>query len=149
MRGSRWVLITLFMVLSGCASWNLQEPDVSVVNLRLGPAEGLSQTLNVDLVIFNPNAVPLELSSLRYQLAVENYHLVTGGSTEPLNIPAGGEAHYTVPARLHILAGIGLLRALLSKPRDALNYRLEAELKPAKGWRSWRIDRSDRLSLSP
>lgn len=145
----RVMLIVILLALTGCAGLSLQEPEVHLVDLRLGATEGLSQLLEVDLVIVNPNRMALQLDAVRYQLHIEGFRLVSGTSTVPLTVPAGGEAHYTVPARVNLLAGVDLLRMLMSRPLHSLSYRLDAELEPHRGWRSWRVQRRDTFHLSP
>lgn len=145
----RLILIAILSLLAACSSLSLREPEVHLVNLRIGPTEGLSQQLDVELLIINPNKVALELDAMRYQLRVEGHSLVSGHSVVPLSVPAGGEVRYTVPARVNLLAGIDLLRVLMAQPQQSLEYQLDAELDPRRGWRNWHIQRKDRLSLSP
>jgi len=143
------IVLIADLVLAGCATLNLERPDVHLVDLRLGPTEGLSQVLEVELVVVNPNTVGLKLDAIRYGLSIEGHRLASGTSVEPLAVPAGGEARYTIPVRLSLLAGVDVVRRLLSGPLDGLGYQLEAELIPRRGLPGWTIQREDVLSLSP
>lgn len=129
----RWLMIVVLVSLSACSALrvNLLEPDVAVTGLRLGQSEGMSQTVLVDLTITNPNDTPLKFNAVSYRVRIEGRELVSGKSHEPLEIAAGGTLKYTVPATLSFMSGFGLIRDLMSKPKNKIAYELHATLDPS------------------
>jgi LEA14-like dessication related protein len=126
-------LAALALTLSGCSMFGQHrvQPEVALAGLRMGPGDGLHQTLLVDLVITNLDASPLKLNALTYRVWVEGRELATGTSREPLDVAAGGSAKYTVPASINLVAGFGFIRELLMKPKNKVNYTIDATLEPS------------------
>lgn len=126
-------LPVLLLVLTGCAAFrnDLVAPEVSVAGLRMGSGDGLYQTVLVDLMIANPNDSALNFNAITYRVRIEGRDLVSGTSREPLEIPAGGSQKYTVPATVSLMSGFGLIRDLMSKPKNKIAYELNATLEPS------------------
>jgi LEA14-like dessication related protein len=126
-------LVTLLIALGGCAALqgDLTAPDVALVGLHMGRGDGMNQTLLVDLVIKNPNKLALKFNAMSYRIRIEGRELVSGTSREPLEIAAGGTQKYTVPATISLMSGFGLMRDLMSKPKNKIAYELNATLEPS------------------
>lgn len=126
------VATALIIFLSGCAAFhtNLAEPDVSLVGLRMGHGDGMYQTVLVDLMIANPNDTALKFNAINYRVRIEGRDLVSGSNHEPLEIAANGNQKYTVPATVSLMSGFGLIRDLISKPKNKISYELNATLEP-------------------
>lgn len=129
----RILVVVVVMSLSACGMFSskLTPPDVSLAGLRLGQGDGLYQTVLVDLVLTNPNTSALKLNAISYHVRVAGRDLVSGTSSEPLLVPAGGSAHYTVPATVSLINSFGLIRDVLMKPGDKVAYELTATLEPS------------------
>lgn len=126
------LLAVLLLALQGCA-WmrgDLIKPEVAISGLRLGPSQGLYQSVYVDLMITNPNKVALQLDAITYRVRLQGRDLVNGISREPLDVPAGGTASYTVPASVNVMNSMGLIKDVLLKPRGEIRYELDATLEP-------------------
>jgi LEA14-like dessication related protein len=139
-------------VLGGCSCFQREDliaPEVAIAALRMGPGEGLYQTILVDLMITNPNKIPLDLDAITYRVRLQGRDLVNGTSREPLHVDAGGAAKYTVPATVNLLSGMSFIKELLRKPRDSVRYELEATLEP-KGMFAlpMTVKKSDLISLT-
>ncbi len=126
-------LMLMFLVVGGCAALrsDLSEPDVAVTALRMGQSEGFSQTVLIDLTISNPNTTALKFNAISYRVRIEGRDVISGGSSEPLEIAAGGAKTYTVPATVNLMSGLGLIRELISKPKNKVAYELNATLEPS------------------
>jgi LEA14-like dessication related protein len=107
------------------------DPQVELVGLHLGPGDGLSQTVMVDLMVTNPNRMALKLNAIQYRIRLDGRDLVSGVSREPFEVPGGGSAKYTVPATISLLSGFGFIKNMLNKPRDKISYELNATLEPS------------------
>ncbi|HET8709817.1 MAG TPA: LEA type 2 family protein [Spongiibacteraceae bacterium] len=125
--------VVVLVLLSACAvmQGKLEAPDVTLVGLRLGQGDGLSQTVLVDLMITNPNRIELKFNAISYRVRIEGRDLVSGTSREPLAVAAGGSQKYTVPATVSLMSGFGLIRNLVSKPKSKVAYELNATLEPS------------------
>jgi LEA14-like dessication related protein len=121
------------IVFCGCAALrsDLKSPDVSVASLRMGQGDGMYQTVLVDLMIANPNDTALKFNAITYRVRIEGRDLVSGTSNEPLEIAAGSSQKYTVPATVSLMSGFGLVRDLMSKPKNKIAYELNATLEPS------------------
>lgn len=125
-----WTVV-LVLSLSGCSLLGRHmQPEVALTGLRMGPGDGLHQTLLVDLVITNPDASPLKLNAISYRVRVDGRELASGSSREPIDIAAGASLPYTVPASINLMSGFGLVRDVLTKSKTKINYEVDATLEP-------------------
>lgn len=126
-------IFAMAMLLSACALFHndLSAPDVALSGLRMGPGDGMSQTILVDLLITNPNSSALKFNALSYRVRIEGRDLISGSSHEPLEIAAGSAQKYTVPASVSLMSGFGLIRDLVTKPKNKIAYELNATLEPS------------------
>jgi LEA14-like dessication related protein len=129
----RLTVVLIALLTTSCSLFrnDFIAPDIALVGLRLGPSEGMYQTVLVDLMLTNPNASDLKFNALSYRVRLEGRDLINGTSREPLEVPAGGSAKYTVPATISLMSGFGFIRDLLNKPRDRVAYELNATLEPS------------------
>jgi LEA14-like dessication related protein len=129
----RSVLLLSGLSLGAC-SWlspQFVDPEVALVGLRMGPGDGLHQTIMVDLLVSNPNSTALQLNAMQYRIRLDGRDLVSGANREPFEVPAGGSTKYTVPATISLWSGFGFIKDMLAKPRDTVSYELRATLEPS------------------
>lgn len=126
-------LAALAMLLGACSLFHNEfiDPEVALVGLRIGPSEGLNQTVIVDLQISNPNRTDLRLNAIQYRIRLDGRDLINGSSRDPLDVPAGGSERYSLPASINLLSGFGFVKDMLTKPRDRIVYELNATLEPS------------------
>lgn len=145
----KYSLLLLTLILSGCSIFGHREaPDVALAGVRLGAGDGLHQVVLVDLIVTNRDSSPLQLNALNYRVSVEGREIAAGSSREPLDLPVGGSVKYTVPATLNLISSFGFVRDVLMRPKNKINYEIDATLEPA-GLFSMPISvrKSDSLSL--
>ena len=130
MRTMRLVSAMAVLLLAGCASMvgPVEEPDVSIASLRMLPAEGGVQRMEVGLRVMNPNSFPLKASGLVAKASFNDIPLVKGAVAEPPEIPAYGEVQFPVQLTASLLSGIRLIRELVQHPDEPLRYRLEVRI---------------------
>ena len=82
--------ITCGLVLAGCSSLQpkVEQPTVKVAGLQLLPAQGLSQPIEVSLLITNPNDRDLTLRGMSYTVGIENFDVLSGGHCQCIAIGA-------------------------------------------------------------
>lgn len=118
------------LCLAGCASvfGPVEDPSISISSMRLLPAEGGAQRVEVVLRIMNPNGFPLEAKGIVLKAGFNDIPLLTGAVPAPPPVPAYGEAQMTVTLTASLLNGLRLIRSVIEHPDEPLQYRLEARI---------------------
>lgn len=118
-----WLLLFVLMALPGCATPdNVQPPSIDLANLRLGSAGLLSQELELDIRIGNPNDFSIPLSGLAFTLEVNGLPFAEGLSNNSVTVPRLGYANTQVTGNTNTLS---LLRQLMTLGNsDRIDYRL-------------------------
>ncbi len=108
-----------------CASWRgIEEPQVVVTRVDLDETGTLEQKLDVGLRIHNPNAFPLEVHGIRFNLALDGEPVARGQDDTRFTVPAEGEREIDVRARAQTVA---MLRQLMDSGGD-FSYQVEGKL---------------------
>lgn len=108
---------TLGSVLKG-----LDKPQASIASARLSDLDAQSVTLDFDVEVLNPYAVPLPLTALRYDLASTGAPFLTGEAPLSGSVPARGRKTVTLPTRVafnDLLAALSGVRPGQVVPYDA------------------------------
>jgi LEA14-like dessication related protein len=144
------LLATFVVLLSGCATTltDFDDPEVDLVGLRPLPAQGMEARFLVQLRVVNPNAVPLKIDGMHYELFLREQRALSGVSAEPVRIPAYGEVRVEVEAAAGMLGSFALVRDLLGNPpAGGLPYTLRAKLDVDGALRALRLEREGTLRL--
>lgn len=118
------------LLLAGCASLfgPVEEPRVSITSLRILPAAGTEQRLEVGLRLINPNGFDLEAAGIVAEAGFNDISVLSGVLADPPVLPAYGETLLHVTLTASLLDGIRLVRSLMAHPDDPLRYRLEVRI---------------------
>jgi LEA14-like dessication related protein len=121
-------------LLAGCAGifGPVENPSISITSLKLLPAEGGEQRVEVGLRIMNPNGFPLEAKGIVLEAGFNDIPLLRGAVPTPPVVPAYGESQMNVMLSASLLNGIRLISAIVKHPDDPLRYRLEARVDLSK-----------------
>lgn len=125
-----WVLCVCAL-LASCASLTprLEQPEVKVAGLRLLPTQGLTQPIEVSLLIANPNARDLTLRGISYTVGIENFDVLSGVSNNLPTLTAYQETPLTVVVTANVLQLVRLLEHVgRTGLRDEVNYTFNAKL---------------------
>jgi LEA14-like dessication related protein len=139
--------LALPALLAGCASVGLgwQKPEISLASVRLQNANLLEPRFLLGLRVRNPNAVPLDLEGLDFEVELNGQPFGTGHSAAPARIPAHGEGVVDVS----LSTGLGrILRQagqLLQGGGD-LSYRLKGQARIAY-WGTTDFDRKGEVPV--
>jgi len=132
MRSCQWALILLVVQLvAGCAALQpkLEQPKVKVTGLKLLPAVGFNQPIEVGLVIANPNDRDLSLRGITYTIGIENYEVLSGVSKQLPVLKAYEETPLTVVVTANVLQLVRLLEHFgRTGLREDVNYNFKARL---------------------
>ncbi len=123
-------LLAAVMLLAGCAGvfMPIEEPQVSIVSVKVLPVVGIEQRIEVGLRVMNPNSSALEARGLVVNVGFSDLQLLRGVAANPPPVPAYSEAEMTVVLSASLLNGMRLVKKLMEHPDEPLQYRLEARL---------------------
>ncbi|MBW2328264.1 MAG: LEA type 2 family protein [Deltaproteobacteria bacterium] len=95
------IFLSLPLLLSGCAALGpgMEEPTITVTDLRAGEVKALEAIFVLELRIMNPNDFPLDIRGLNCDLKIDGKRFATGLSDVRREIPALGTA--IVPVTLY------------------------------------------------
>ncbi|MBP6381143.1 MAG: LEA type 2 family protein [Pseudomonadales bacterium] len=126
----RLALLAIIALLGACAGLGgrVENPRVTVTSLRVLPAEGVEQRVEVGLRLLNPNDFDLDAKGLVISLGINDVPLLNGATADVPLVPAYGEALTKVTLSVNLVSGLRLVSRLVQRPDDPLQYRLEARL---------------------
>lgn len=144
-------LLSLALVLAGCASWfyRYDDPRVDLVGLQLLPQQGINPGFRLTLKLTNPNDRPLPISGLSYDVVIEGHDIAGGSFNEPLDLPAYGSQTITSDVQTSLLGSINLISDLVSRPRKQIRYELKARVSVSGINLPFRISRSGTVQFQP
>ena len=146
------MLVLVAALLSACTGMRpgYEAPTVSVQSFRAVPSTtgtGLP-SFEIGLQVTNPNLEPLKLAGISYTVSLDGQDVIKGVGNELPVIEGYGEGTFTVTAGFNLMAGIQLMRSLMSKSGDTFDYAFEAKLDPGAFQRKIRIRDSGTISLA-
>jgi LEA14-like dessication related protein len=124
------ICIVLLSVLQGCTGMRpgYETPTVTVKNFRTLPSDAALPNFEIVLHVINPNREQLKLQGVSYTVSLDGHELVKGVGNELPVIEGYGKGDLTLTASANLFAGIGLIRDMMSSPKDSFTYDLEAKL---------------------
>jgi LEA14-like dessication related protein len=127
---NRVLTIAFLFLLGSCASvvGPVENPRVSVTSLRILPASGGQQRVELGLKLMNPNGFDLKARGIVVDARLNELPVLAGAIAEPPVVPAYGEAEMTLPLSASLLDGLRLVGEVLKNPEDPLSYRLEVRI---------------------
>ena len=145
------VIATLLTVLAlqSCASMSpdYETPSVSVNSFKTLATEGGLPNFEIGLRVLNPNATPLELRGMSFEISLDGHQLIKGVGNKLPVIEPYGAGDFTVTASANLLAGFRLLSDMMSGPKDQFNYKLKAKLDVGAFKPAIRITDAGQISL--
>lgn len=136
----------MLVLLSGCATMQLETPRLQVIDVSLLGGDLLQQQLRVRMRVQNPNDVALPVRGISYEVQLAGETFADGESERDFVIPALGETEFNVDVTANAAAAV--LRLLGSRDRGNPQYRVLGTVKLAKGLiRTIPFDHSGELKL--
>lgn len=130
-------VVLLLLALAGCASLNpsFEEPEVSLVNLKPLPIEGVEQRFEITLRILNPNDRALSADGIDLILDLNGQRLGRGVSSAPFEIPELSDGTIKLIATTHLL---DVMRQAFALPEaeGQFDYELRGRIRLTNsiGW---------------
>ena len=124
----RRVFVVVLLLLAGCASMQVQPPDVVLANIRPLPSTGLEPRFQVDLRLINPNDREIPIKGGAFKLYLQGARIASGVIGRPVAVPAFGDALVSVEGSGDLLGGLVMFQKIVRDNPDRLNYRIEVSL---------------------
>jgi LEA14-like dessication related protein len=144
-------LITCSLVLAGCSSLQpkLEQPGVKVAGLQLLPAKGLSQPIQVSLLITNPNDRDLTLRGMSYTVGIENFDVLSGVTDQLPTLNAYQETPVKVVVTANVLQLMRLIEHFSRNGiKENVNYNFSAKLDFSAWLPALRINETGSIPLA-
>ncbi|MDR7088123.1 MULTISPECIES: LEA type 2 family protein [Cellvibrio] len=143
--------ITCSLGLAGCSSLQpkLEQPTVKVAGLQLLPAQGLSQPIEVSLLIANPNDRDLTLRGMSYTVGIENFDVLSGVSNQLPTLAAYQETPVKVVVTANVLQLVRLIEHFgRNGVKENVNYNFSAKLDFSAWLPALRINEKGMIPLA-
>lgn len=119
------------LLLSACASTGtvVQQPDVVLTGVELTSASFRRQTFVLSFGIHNPNAFPLPVEAVDYEVLFDSQKFASGQTKGRFKVPAHGDGAFAISVDLDILSSATHFRSLMSGGfEENMTYELRGEL---------------------
>ena len=117
------VLIIVIVGLGGCVSpQKVEAPSIALQDVKLLNAVGLTQYLQVELLVSNPNNFDIPLTGLKFGMQMNGQDFAEGLSNQRVDIPRLGRAVVPVEVTVSVLAILKQIQAV--QKSDGLDYRV-------------------------
>jgi LEA14-like dessication related protein len=126
------IMLLLIALLAGCASLGFKQPEFQLASISMGRTSMLEQEFKVDLLVSNPNSLPLNAQGLHLELEISGKKMATANSTQPVSVPAHGSGHVLLSLHTSL---IDLLQQAGKATDDQgrLHYKLNGYLDDLNG----------------
>jgi LEA14-like dessication related protein len=127
----RLAAIALVCTLSACAGTAslVDSPSIRLTNIQSGHMGFDRQNFVLEFAIHNPNAFPLPVRSLRYDLQIAEQRFASGETQGEFTVPAGGDSAFAISVDLDMLQQASRLASMLRVgSRGDLPYKLQGDI---------------------
>ena len=120
------------LVLSACAAFHFQAPDITPTAVELIDVQLNQQRFKVALHVYNPNDRALPIKSAHCTLELEGVEVGSGETTAPFNVAAHGEADFDMVVTTNFAASVPdlLLRVARRGQLPDVSYRVSGSVNP-------------------
>jgi LEA14-like dessication related protein len=148
-RAFRSALIIATLLLSACVSLpqDFREPGVTLVSITPQIRNLFAPEFDVVLRVTNPNRKAIEIAGLSYSLQLQGIRMVQGVATDFPEIPAYGEADFTLSATADLAAGLNLIGDLMQQSSGEVEFEFNADLDLGSFYPMVKIQRLGSISL--
>ncbi len=130
-------LLALLLTLTGCgtdianspfAALMPTTPEVSLRGFELTKLGLSEQTYHLKLYVKNPNAFPLPIQTVNYQLFINNKSFVKGTNSKPVMIPALGDGYVETDVKSNIADVVEGWQQWLTLASKTVDYRITGDV---------------------
>ena len=120
-------LALLVLLVAACAQLNPQPPIVTFRGVSLRDVALSGATLDVELMIANPNAFNIDVQRVRYSLFADSTLVGTGQPEDKVFVPQNDSAIVRLPVQF-TYSGLGAV-AFQLVARGTVNYRVTGQVE--------------------
>lgn len=135
---NRLLLLSLPLVLflGACASLERDDerPKVDLVGITKSNTDTEVLQFTIRLRIVNPNAEPIELDGLYYELSLDGLEVITGTANNLPTIEGYSDAVVSVRSAAGLVNSVRLASRLMQSDGSEVPYKLRAKLGSRSRW---------------
>ncbi|MBW8191768.1 LEA type 2 family protein [Neiella marina] len=143
------VVLALAILMQGCASMPPSDPPtVTLTGIKPELSKSAPRFI-LSLRVVNPNDRAIELAGAAYSLALNDFDVVSGATSDLPIVPAYGEAEFELPAQLSLFDSVRLATSFISKsgdPLKAIDYEVKIKLDTGGLWPAIRFTEAGQLN---
>lgn len=123
-------MLSLSFVACAGLTKEMDPPRVDIENFRSIPNEGGGPRFEVDLRIQNPNAEPLDIAGISYDIALQDVELISGVSNQVPLIEGYSEEVITLESGLNMIQLVRFFAqiGMGQQSMDSLEYRVSVKI---------------------
>ena len=125
------VLLIAVLMLSACGTTGMlvNPPGVSLTGVELTSANLRRQTFRLSFDVSNPNAFPLPVEAVDYEVLFDDQKFAGGNTQGSFTVPARGDASFAISVDLDFLSSASHFKSLMSGDfRENLKYEVRGSL---------------------
>lgn len=130
-RGFNIALVLACLFLAACAGTGMrvEAPSVSLQSIRLEEVDLSRQRFVLGFAVQNPNAFPLPIRAVRYNVMLDDQRFVGGETASEFTIPSRGDGSFSISVETDLLRmGTQLANLLRNATRESVDYELAGDL---------------------
>jgi LEA14-like dessication related protein len=124
------VLSGVALLLSACAVFHFQAPDVTPTAVELTDVALDRQLFKVTLHIQNPNDRALPIKWAHASVEIEGVEVGKGEINEPFNVPAHGEMDVVMVVTTNLATSVPDMLLRIARRGQLPSYRLSGTVNP-------------------
>jgi LEA14-like dessication related protein len=128
---TRYSMLVSICLLAACAGpvTLVDSPSVRLTRIESGRMSFDRQTFVLGFDISNPNAFPLPVKELSYNVQIANQQFASGKSWAAFTVPSNGDSSFAISVDLDMMQQASQIASLLrAGSRGALAYELNGKL---------------------
>lgn len=128
-------VLSLFF-LSACATIDRdhEKPKVDVIGITKSATDSVALQFTVQLRIVNPNAEPLNLKGLYYELSLDGIDVLNGTANNIPPIEGYNDTVVSISSAASLVNSVRLAARLMESTGGELPYELRAKLGTSSKW---------------
>jgi len=127
----RTVVISLCTaILSGCSAFapKIETPRLMLISAEMMSGDMFNQQFRVRVHVENPNARPLPIKQIDYELFLEGDSFSEGASAAPFTVPANDELEFDLVVKTNFVSSVGRLLSRVNDGRTTIRYDFVGKL---------------------
>lgn len=128
--------LPLLLLLGACASFDrdYERPKVDLVGISKSETDTEVLQFTLRLRIVNPNAEPIKLGGIYYELSLDGIEVITGTANNLPTIEGYSDAVVSVRSAAGLINSVRFASRLMENQDKEIPYKLRAKLGSSSRW---------------